>query len=257
VHRLVSLPRVPSQPSADALLRLAALEGVGSAFAATRDGIDALLRDRGLRRTTPELTGESLLRGACASAVLDGSTSTPAEVRDHGGDDVARSALRISTELLALAPTLSAAPLQVVARIHTLAGKGVVGDTDLGRPRDPDSAARLRQLRALLTEAGTAPALLVAALAHAEIASAAPFVSHNGLVARAVERLVLVTRGVDPTSLVVPEAGHLSLRREYESNLDGYRDGGAAGVHAWLLYAAEAYARGAEASPLSSRTAGS
>jgi hypothetical protein len=87
---------------------------------------------------------------------------------------------------------------------------------------------------------------------HAEIATAAPFVSHNGLVARAAERLVLVARGVDPKALVVPEAGHLALRREYESNLRGYRDGGGAGVHAWLLYAAEAYAAGAEASPLNS-----
>ena len=74
--------------------------------------------------------------------------------------------------------------------------------------------------------------------------------SHNGLVARAVERLVLVARGVDPTSLTVPEAGHLALRREYESNLRAYAEGGAAGVHAWLLYAAEAFAAGAEASPL-------
>jgi hypothetical protein len=88
-------------------------------------------------------------------------------------------------------------------------------------------------------------------VAHAEIATVAPFVSHNGIVARAVERLVLVARGVDPTSLTVPEAGHLRLRREYESNLRGYDQGGAAGVHGWLLYAAEAYAAGAEASPLS------
>ena len=40
------------------------------------------------------------------------------------------------------------------------------------------------------------------------------------------------------------------MRAEYESNLRGYRDGGPAGVHGWLLYAAEAYAQGAEASPL-------
>jgi hypothetical protein len=248
---------VSPQPSTDPLERLAALEGVGSALAATRDGIDALLRDRGLRRTTPELTAESLLRGAHASAVLDGSNATLEEVRAHGGDDVAQAALRVSTELLGLVPTLSAAPLQAVARIHTLAGKGVVADADLGRPRAPDSAARLRDLAALLTGSGSAPALLLAAVAHAEIASAAPFVSHNGLVARAVERLVLVGRGVDAKSLVVPEAGHLSLRREYESNLDGYRRGGPAGVQAWLLYAAEAYARGAEASPLNAPASGS
>ena len=64
-------------------------------------------------------------------------------------------------------------------------------------------------------------------MVHAEIAVAAPFVSHNGLVARAAERLVLVARGVDAKSLIVPEAGHLAVRAEYESNLRGYRDGGA------------------------------
>lgn len=76
------------------------------------------------------------------------------------------------------------------------------------------------------------------------------FASHNGLVARALERLVLASRGVDERSVTVPEAAHLALRPAYESNLRGYRDGGTAGVHAWLLYAAEAFARGAEESPL-------
>ena len=61
---------------------------------------------------------------------------------------------------------------------------------------------------------------------------------------------MLVARGVDEKSLVVPEAGHLALRAAYESNLRGYAEGGAAGVHAWTLYAAEAFAAAAEASPL-------
>ena len=244
----------PTPVDRDPLARLAGLEGVGSAYAASRDGIDALLRDRGLRRTTPELTADSLLRGAHASGVLEGSTSTLEDVRTGAADEVAQSAVRVSTELLGLLPTLASSPLQAVARLHTLAGKGVVADVDLGRPRDADSAARLHDLARLLTEPTRAPALLVAAVVHAEIAAAAPFVSHNGLVARAAERLLLVARGVDVKSLTVPEAGHLSLRREYESNLRGYRDGGAAGVHAWLLYAAEAYARAAEASPLNAGT---
>lgn len=219
-------------------------------MAATRDGIDALLRDRGLRRTTPDLTAESLLRGAHASAVLEGSDASLDAVREGAGDPTAQAALRLSAELLGLLPTLSQSPLQAFARMHTVAGKGVVDDDDLGRPRDAASAARLRDLARTLTNRTSAPALVVAAVVHAELAVAAPFVSHNGLVARAAERLVLVTRGVDAKSLVVPEAGHLAVRREYESNLRGYREGGAAGVHAWLLYAAEAYAKGAEASPL-------
>src|SRR5207237_1418811 len=96
-------------------------------------------------------------------------------------------------------------------------------------------------------------ALLVAAVMHAELATLAPFASHNGIVARAVERLVLVSRGVDEKSLLVPESGHLALRAAYESNLRGYASGEQSGVHSWLLYAAEAYAAGAEASPLRTR----
>jgi hypothetical protein len=233
----------------DALSRLASLEGVPSALAAARDGIDVMLRDRGLRRTAPETTAESLLRGAHASAVLEGSTSSLAAVRSGELDEVAADAVRVSTELLSLAPALSRAPLQALARIHALAAAGLPED-ERGRPRDAAAADRLRGVGDLLTAPTSAPALLVAAVVHAELATAAPFASHNGIVARAAERLVLVARGVDEKSLVVPEAGHLALRAQYESNLRGYAGGGAAGVHAWLLYAAEAFAAGAEASPL-------
>jgi hypothetical protein len=163
---------------------------------------------------------------------------------------VARAAVRLSTEVLALAPALGRSPLQALARLHAVAAKGALPEDRLGRPRNGDAAQRLRDLSELLTAPTAAPALLVAAVVHADLATAAPFASHNGLVARAAERLVLVSRGVDEKSLVVPEAGHLALRAAYESNLRGYRDGGSAGVHAWLLYAAEAFAAGAEASPL-------
>lgn len=234
----------------DPLSALVSLEGVASAFAATRDGIDVMLRDRGLRRTSPEMTAESLLRGAHASAVLEGSASGLDEVRETGGDEIAQDSVRLSTELLSLVPVLRQTPLQAFARLHALAGVGALGEAELGRPRDAAAAARLRDLAALLTRPTQAPALVVAALVHAELATATPFPSHNGLVARAAERLVLVARGVDEKSLVVPEAGHLALRPQYESNLRAYRDGGQAGVHAWLLYAAEAFAAGAEASPL-------
>ncbi|MCW2756873.1 MAG: hypothetical protein JWO46_619 [Nocardioidaceae bacterium] len=241
--------RVPSQHpdrTADPLAWLTSLEGVPSAFAATRDGIDALLRDRGLRRTDPGQTTESLLRGAHASALLAGSSATVEEVREGAGDDVARAAVRMSTELLGLVPVLERSPAQAFARLHTLAS----GSAEGGRPVGPEQADRLSGLARTLAVSRTVPALLLAAVAHAEIATVAPFGSYDGLVARAVERLVLVARGVDPASLVVPEAGHLALRAEYKSNLRGYATGHQPGLHAWLLYAAEAQARGAEASPL-------
>jgi hypothetical protein len=219
------------------------LEGVPSAYAAARDGIDVVLRDRGMRRTTPTQTAASLLIGAHASAVLAGSASSFEEVEAGNGDSIARASVGISAALLSLVPVVSTSPLQALARLDVLAG----GE---GRPTSADGASRLQSVGSLLTTSADTPALLVAAIVHADLVAAAPFGERSGLVARAVERLVLAARGVDPKSLIVPEAGHLALRPAYESNLRGYRDGGRAGVHAWCLYAAEAYAAGAEASPV-------
>ena len=103
---------------ADPLGRLLKLEGVPSGFAAARDGIDALLRDRGLRRTSAEQTAESLLVGAHASAVLEGSGSSLDEVRAGEGDEIAADAVRVSAHVLALVPVLRTAPLQAFARLH-------------------------------------------------------------------------------------------------------------------------------------------
>lgn len=236
--------------SADPLSWLLSLEGVPSAFASARDGIDVVLRDRGLRRTSPETTAESLLRGAHASAVLEGSASTLAEVREGRGDEIATDAVRVSAELLSLMPTVRSQPLQALARLHALAAQAALPAERLGRPRDAEAAATLRALAGLLTARTEVPALAVAAIVHADLVTAAPFPSHNGVVARAAERLLLAARGVDEKSLVVPEAAHLALRAEYESNLRGWASGNQAGRHAWLLYAAEAYAAAAEASPL-------
>ena len=239
-------------PAPDPLTWLTELEGVPSAFAAARDGIDALLRDRGLRRTTPDQTTESLLLGAHASAVLEGSATTLEDARAGHGDETAQAALRVSTGVLSLVPVIGSSPLQALARLHALAGKGTVPDDALGKPVSAEAAARLNALGTTLATTSV-PALMVAALVHAEVLTVAPFSSHNGIVARAAERLVMVARGVDPASVVVPEAGHLALRREYESNLRGYRDGGRSGLQAWLLYAAEAVTASAETSPVRHR----
>ncbi len=110
----------------DPLAWLTDLEGVRSAYAGTRDGIDVMLRDRGLRRTSPELTAESLLRGAHASAVLEGSASTLEQVREGEADEIAADAVRLSASMLALAPLLKTAPLQAIARLHAVAGSAAL-----------------------------------------------------------------------------------------------------------------------------------
>ncbi|MFS0886802.1 oxidoreductase [Aeromicrobium sp. 179-A 4D2 NHS] len=236
----------------DPFIAAASLEGVPSAFRAARDGIDAVLRDRGLRRSTPDDTARSLLIGAWATATLEGSECDLDELGAGGGDATARAAVRLSTELLGLLPTWQRSPVQALARIHALAAAGSVPDVDLGRPVNPEGTARLTQLATMLAGRTEAPALVVAALVHAEIAAAGAFVSHNAVVARAAERLVLVGRGVDPASVTVPEAGHVAAAPDYFEALAAYGTQ-ETGVHRWLLYAAEAYTRGAEASPLASR----
>jgi hypothetical protein len=237
--------------SVDEVESWCSLEGVPSALAAARDAVDARLRDRGLRRTTPELTAESLLRGAAASAELDGSGSSLDELRDGAGDPMAIAAARVNVELLALVPVVSRSPLQALARLHALAAAGTVHDDALGRPRPVDGvAARLQALGTLLLAQTSAPAIAVAGVAHAEVLAIDPFELANGLVARAVERLVLVARGVDPTSVTVPEVGHLSLEPSYRASQEAYAAGDATGRQAWLLHVAAAVTRGVEASPL-------
>ncbi len=233
----------------DPLAAVATLEGVPSALAAARDGIDARLRDRGRRRTGPEVTTESLLLGAVATALLEGSTSTADDVRAGRGDGVAAGALRVSSELLGLLPVWRSSPVQALARLHAVAADPADG-VEVGRPRSAEGAARLHALGDRLREPTAAPALAVAAVVHAEVAHAAAFGSVDGIVARAAERLVLVDRGVDPASVTVPEAGHAADPAAYRSALRAYGTGGTAGVTTWLLHAAQAFTHGAQMAPL-------
>ena len=106
----------------DALADLACLEGVASAMASARDGIDALLRDRGLRRTTPDVTAESLLLGAWASAVSPAPTSDEDDLREGRGDAVARPRCA-SPPSCSASPVLGRSPLQAFARLHTRRGR--------------------------------------------------------------------------------------------------------------------------------------
>jgi len=254
---------------ADVFAPLAGLEGVGSAVRAARDAVDVLLRDRGLRRIDAEVTAESLLRGAHASAVLAGSAAGLDEVRRGHGDALTAGAVRMTAELMSLAPQTDTAPVQVWTRLHQLAAAGLVGDEGqlghlrtareplpddiAGLPRAPGADEmweRLSGLARALTRPTTAPAIVVAAVVHAELAVLRPFGTANGLVARAAERAVLVARGTDPLGATVPEAGHHELAGSYPGTLGQYAAGGVAGVRDWLLRSCEVVSLGAERSPL-------
>jgi hypothetical protein len=257
-----------SESGVDVFGPLAGLEGVGSAVRAARDAVDVLLRDRGLRRIGPEVTAEALLRGAYASAALAGSPSTLDEVRRGAGDARATGAVRITAQLMGLAPQVDTAPVQVWTRLHQLAAADLVGEDQLGHlrtsreplPDDIDGLPeappadvmweRLSGLAQALTRPTKAPAIVVAAMVHSELAVLRPFGTANGVVARAAERAVLIARGIDPVAATVPEAGHLELAGSYAQGLRDYAGGGLTGVRDWLLRSCEVVALGAERSPL-------
>ncbi|MFD0776135.1 oxidoreductase, partial [Streptomonospora algeriensis] len=89
------------------------------------------------------------------------------------------------------------------------------------------------------------PALVVGAVVHGELAALRPFGWGDGVIARAAERLTLITRGLDPKSLVPTELGYLELRGEYGPALRGYLAGTPDGVGGWVAYCCRAVAAGA------------
>ncbi|MFA1546518.1 Fic family protein [Actinomadura chokoriensis] len=248
----------------DALADVAKLPGVAGAVDDARKAVDRLLGHRILRRRSAEVSTESALRGARASAVLDGASVTLDELRtsESPSDPVVQGSLRVSAELGTLTDTWRNAPRQALARLHVLAAADVVDGADLGRPRSADAvvedvlglgeppstsevAARLDALSGLLTSPTKAPALVVAAIVHGELLTLRPFGWGDGLVARAAQRLTLVSRGLDPKSLVAPEVGHLELVDDYGSALREYSSGTSEGVARWIVHCSAAVAAAA------------
>jgi Fic family protein len=235
----VTTVRIPDDP----LAALLPLPGVLDAVAEARTAVDALLGHRVLRRGSAEVTAESALRGARASAELEGAGIELERLRgqlmgggtvtlpskDERGALVVQGAVRLHADLGQLLVPWRHSPRQALARLHVLAAADLVADPDaLGRPRsvgvvpeDPvglgpapepvEVAARLDGLARVLTAGTSAPAVVVAAVVHGELMALRAFGTADGLVARAAARLVLVDRGLDPKAVSAPEVGHLEL----------------------------------------------
>jgi Fic family protein len=141
---------------------------------------------------------------------------------------------------------------------------GFSTDAELGRPRHTDiaddplslgtlpsarvAAQRLSLLADVLTTSTQAPALLVAAIAHGEVAVLRPFAWGSGLIARACARLVMAGRGVDPSLFTIPERGILeSGRPAYVKALRAYASGTPDGVRDFIVWHSTAVALGARA----------
>ena len=194
------------------------------------------------------MSSESALRGARASAALAGATSILADLRPAGlaDDATVQGALRVtaasarwspsgSRHRCRRSPACTCSPRPAPSLTSSSADPPARRRPSPGWERSPD----------LLAGGTQVPGTLLAAVVHGELATLAPFGGADGLVARAAERLTLITRGVDPKAVSVPEVGHLERAEDYRSALAGYATGSADGVAGWLRHCAAAVELGA------------
>lgn len=225
---------------------MAGLADVAPALAQARAAVDAAYRHPALRRRGGEVAAEVGLRAAVASAALAGSRHPLAEVRAGTvTDPVLQGALRCASAVPGLVDTWRRAPRQALARLHLLAGRGVVPDQRLGRPvADPVATARLDAL-ADLVAGGAGPGLLRAAVVHGELLALRAFPGPYGIVARSAARLELMASGFDPRGLVGADEVHLAREPDYVGSAGAYATGTRDGVRAWVRHIATAVEAGA------------
>ncbi|CAM5491308.1 MULTISPECIES: oxidoreductase [Streptomyces] len=249
-----------STTASDPLAALGSLPGVPEAVDSVRKAVDRVYGHRVMRRRSNEVTAEAALRGSRGSAALAGADWNLEEVRrrtDFSGEDEARTvgaALRLTAEAGQLLSIWRQSPLRVLARLHLVAAGGAAPDDTVGRPRlagesvdEPlieaplpgadEVAGRLEGLSQLIIAGGSAPALVTAAVVHGELLALRPFGSHNALVARTAERIVLIGSGLDPKSICPAEVGHAEQgRAAYVAAFEGYTAGTPEGMAAWITH---------------------
>ena len=202
------------------LAPLAELPGVAAAGEQASEALGRAHRHRTNLRGWPATAAEAALRAARASSVLEGGALQLPEIGEP--DPLLAGALRVSEALEGGATTLvgvwQKAPMQALARLHMLAAADLVDDDRLGRPRpDVDVGPRLELLVDVVTGKSDVPATVLAAVAHGELLTLAPFGTADGLVARGVSRLVTVASGLDPHGLGVPEVFWMRHSGDYRA----------------------------------------
>ena len=225
------------------------LPGVADAVERARSAIAAVRRLPANRQGWARTAAAAGIRAARASAMLDGGSAvlTPESEAEPGtvADPILAGAVRASAATGELTAVWQRAPLQALARLHTLAAADLAPPERLGRPR-PDAAIgpRLARLAQLVVGRGWSGPVLVAVV-HGELLALRAFGSADGVVARAAARLTMVASGLDPQALTVPEVGHLRAGPEYSSAAEGYASGGRAGVAGWIGHVCRALESGA------------
>lgn len=248
---------------ADPFLEVASLPGVSEAVVAARAALDPMLLDRRLRSHGAALAAEAAVQNAHASAMLEGAEVPLDELRSG---ELGSPVLRVAAGILDVQRSLRSMrgwpARQVWAAIAATAGAEYLEPEQRGRPRRPgdalhdplhlgierepeDAAVRLAMLAELLAQPTKAPALVVAALAHAELVALQPFGAANGVVARAFAHHALAERGLDPDYFAMTDVGLVSLgRAAYVRAIRAYDAGH--GVADWCTHYASAFERGAQ-----------
>ena len=276
----------PKDPALEALRAVAADERVRAAEAAVREACSELRWNEALRRRWREARAEAAIRGAIASGGVEGAvvsaevlreqvvagSLTQAATGDPGLDAVA-GLWRAGTRLVGWMPDLVGRGRPVVpparsllAALHRdvvgpLAAGGRVDLEEVGVPRagqvpareggpgdapqGEELAVRLAGLVGLI-EAQQAPALVRAAIVHAEMLAARPFTAGNAAVGRLLVRHLLARDGLEPTGTAVTDLYPGRVPAAYAEAAGAYASGTMDGVVAWVVWQAEAVLAGVQ-----------
>lgn len=248
-----------AQRTSDPLEPLAHLPGVEEAVAKANDYIARVHRHPANLRGWDVTGAEAVLRGARASAQLDGGTPWLPE-NGQVDDPILAGSLR-AAELLApdgiteTQTTWRRAPLQIIARINSVASpqmsdeafrqKAAQSSEFLvpGRPKRATDS-RLQLLGRLITGGTKVNSVVLSAVIHGELLTLQPFADANGVTARACSRLATISGGLDPRGLGVPEVWWNRRREEYQAKAQGFAEGSPEGVAEWICFHAEGLAEG-------------
>jgi hypothetical protein len=176
------------------------------------------------------------MRAARASAALDGAPLVLDAGAETVTDPVLAGSLRVAAAVGSMAAVWVRAPLQVLARLHTLAATDLTAPDELGRPRpDVDGLAPALAGLARVAISSPWPVPVQVAMVHGRLLTLEPFERANGIVARAAARLSMVAGGLDPAGLGVPEVSLLRSRASYEQAAAEFAGGHPDAVTRWVL----------------------
>jgi Fic family protein len=248
----------------DPLSQLLDFEPIEKITSAALKSIDELNWNRTVRNK-PELIPLARRISGYASSALEGA-AMPADPRQNPDESamgkLSIAALGITAETDFQLSTFLKTPLQTWARLHSF----IEDSQNRGRPRTDNEVAdslhiglplehslieaRLDGLVELITTS-KAPAVLLAAIAHAELAVIAPFNRGSQMIARATTRLILQSKNIDQLKLVMPEFGFYKIgRNSYAKALIAYQSGTIAGMSEWVSLHSQAIHIGATSTDL-------